>query len=49
MIESDRVMETVKVEAQANKKFHDAIDEADSIGGKKIDADDKKTAAAGEG
>jgi len=31
MIESDRVMETVKVEAQANKKFHDAIDEADGI------------------
>jgi len=49
MIESDRVMETVKVEAQANKKFHDAIDEADSIGSKKIDAADKKTAAAGEG
>jgi hypothetical protein len=49
MIESDRVMETVKVEAQANKKFHDAIDEADNIGSKKIDAADKKTAAAGEG
>jgi len=49
MIESDRVMETVKVEAQANKKFHDAIDEADNIGAKKIDAADKKTAAAGEG
>ena len=48
MIESDRVMETVKVEAQANKKFHDAMDEADNISGKKIDADDKKTAAAGE-
>jgi hypothetical protein len=43
MIESDRVMETVKVEAQANKKFHDAIDEAD-----KIATDDKKSAAAGE-
>jgi hypothetical protein len=34
MIESDRVMETVKVEAQANKKFHDAIDEADGIANK---------------
>jgi hypothetical protein len=45
MIESDRVMETQKVEAQANKKFHDAIEEADSIANK----DDKKTAAAGEG
>jgi hypothetical protein len=44
MIESDRVMETVKVEAQANKKFHDAIDEADNITNK----DDKKTASAGE-
>ena len=31
MIESDRVMETQKVEAQANKKFHDAMDEADNI------------------
>jgi hypothetical protein len=62
MIESDRVMETVKVEAQANKKFHDAIDEADNIANKetirvwpdpnskkKIDPDDTKTAAAGEG
>lgn len=31
MIESDRVMETQKVEAQANKKFHEAMDEADAI------------------
>ena len=31
MIESDRVMETQKVEAQANKKFHDAMEEADNI------------------
>ena len=31
MIESDRVMETAIVEAQANAKFHDAMDEADSI------------------
>lgn len=43
MIESDRVMETVKVEAQANKKFHDAMDEAD-----KIASEDRKTASAGE-
>lgn len=35
MIESDRVMETQKVEAEANKKFHDAIEEADKIGSKK--------------
>jgi hypothetical protein len=40
MIESDRVMETVKVEAQANKKFHEAMDEAD-----KIAAEDKKSSA----
>jgi hypothetical protein len=37
MIESDRVMETALVEAQANKKFHDAIDEADNIKDKKPD------------
>lgn len=43
MIESDRVMETVKVEAQANKKFHDAMEEAD-----KIASEDRKTASAGE-
>lgn len=35
MIESDRVMETTLVEAEANKKFHEAMDEADKIGGKK--------------
>ena len=34
MIESDRVMETALVEAQANKKFHDAMDEADKISSK---------------
>jgi hypothetical protein len=50
MIEGDRVMETALVEAQANKKFHEAMEEADKIGFKsKIDPDDKKTAAAGEG
>ena len=31
MIESDRVMETQKVEAAANKKFHQAMDEADEL------------------
>jgi hypothetical protein len=46
MIESDRVMETSLVEAQANKKFHDAMDEADKIG-KKVDPGDKKEAAGG--
>ena len=48
MIESDRVMETALVEAQANKKFHDAMDEADKVAGKKpIDPSDKKEAAGG--
>ena len=49
MIESDRVMETALVEAQANKKFHEAMTEADKIAGKKLDPDDVKTASAGEG
>lgn len=51
MIESDRVMETQKVEAQANAKFHDAMDEADSISAKNKNKDkteDDKSAAAGE-
>jgi hypothetical protein len=50
MIESDRVMETQKVEAQANAKFHDAMDEADSINAKsknKIDLSDAKEAKGG--
>ena len=34
MIESDRVMETAVVEAEANKKFHEAMDEADKIASK---------------
>ena len=37
MIESDRVMETQKVEAAANAKFHKAMDEVDKI------ADDNKS------
>jgi hypothetical protein len=57
MIESDRVMETQKVEAAANAKFHEAMDEADHLAKfpkeedpkKKVDPDDIKTAAAGEG
>ena len=57
MIESDRVMETQKVEAQANAKFHEAMDEADHLAKfpkeeeskKKLDPDDVKTATAGEG
>ena len=51
MIESDRVMETALVEAEANKKFHDAMDEADKISAKtkdkKSDSADDKEAKAG--
>lgn len=39
IIESDRVMEQMKVEKEANKKFDEAS---------KLDEDDKKTASAGE-
>jgi len=47
MIEGDRVMESALVEAQANKKFHEAMDEADKVSGKKVDPSDKKEAAGG--
>jgi hypothetical protein len=40
IIESDRVMEQVKVEKEASQQFSKAV---------KIDDEDKKTAAAGEG
>jgi hypothetical protein len=44
MIESDRVMETALVEAEANKKFHDAMDEADKVAGRPVDdSKDPKT------
>jgi hypothetical protein len=51
MIESDRVMETAIVEAKANAKFHDAMDEADSINNKnkKESTPDDKEAASGNG
>ena len=49
MIESDRVMESALVEAQANAKFHEAMEEADAISAKKIDPSDKKEAASGNG
>jgi hypothetical protein len=45
MIESDRVMETAVVEAQANKKFHDAMEEADKLSGK-TKVKDKDTTSA---
>jgi hypothetical protein len=47
MIESDRVMETAIVEAKANAKFHDAMDEADKIGAKNTDSSDDKEAKGG--
>jgi hypothetical protein len=47
MIEGDRVMESAITEAQANAKFHDAMEKADSIGSKKVDPSDKKEAAGG--
>ena len=51
MIESDRVMEGVKVEREAAKQFDKAVrmdDEKAKTGHPKIDQEDKKTAAAGE-
>ena len=48
MIESDRVMETALVEAQANKKFHEALEEADKLSNKSKSSDDKE-AAGGNG
>jgi len=44
MIESDRVMETALVEAKANKKFHEAMEEADKIGQKSKSGDDQEAA-----
>jgi len=50
MIESDRVMETAIVEAKANAKFHDAMEEADDIAAKnKAKSADDKEAASGNG
>jgi hypothetical protein len=51
MIESDRVMETVKVEREASKQFDKAVrmDDAKSASGKKKEkSEDDHTAAAGE-
>ena len=46
MIESERVMEGVKVEREAAEKFEEAITHGSK---KKADPDDTKTASAGEG
>jgi hypothetical protein len=37
-------METAIVEAKANQKFHDAMEEADNISGKNKTGDDKEAA-----
>jgi hypothetical protein len=47
MIESDRVMETSIVEAQANAKFHDAMDEVDTISQKTKKSTNDKESASG--
>lgn len=44
IIESERVLEAVKVDNEADKKFKKAIIDSD----KKIDQEDKNTAASGE-
>jgi hypothetical protein len=53
IIESDRVMEQVKVEREASKQFDKAVRMDDpkpaQVSKKKVDPDDAKTAAAGEG
>lgn len=56
MIESERVMEGVKVEREAAEKFQEAVSHSDKKEPPKtikrrddIDPDDAKTAAAGEG
>ena len=43
MIESDRVMETTIVEAEANKKFHEAMDEADKVANRGTEDHAKKS------
>lgn len=52
MIESDRVMETVKVEREAAKQFQEAVtidDPKTSKKKKEVNTDDTKSAASGEG
>ena len=52
IIESDRVMEQVKVEREASKQFDKAVrmdDPKPSRGKKEEKSDDDKTASAGEG
>ena len=49
IIESERVMEAVKVEAEAEKKFKKALAETDPKPVPKKKSDDDKTASAGEG
>ena len=48
IIESERVLEAVKVDNEADKKFKKAIIDTDSKNVKKIDQEDKHTASSGE-
>lgn len=48
MIESERVMEQMKVEKEANQKFDEAAKLDNKIGKKKEKSEDDKSAASGE-
>lgn len=49
IIESERVLEAVKVDNEADRKFKKAIVDADKKPDKKPDKEDQQTANAGEG
>ncbi len=49
IIESERVLEAVKVDNEADRKFKKAIVDADKKADKKVDKEDQQTANAGEG
>ncbi len=49
IIESERVLEAVKVDNEADRKFKKAIVDADKKADKKPDKEDQQTANAGEG
>jgi hypothetical protein len=49
IIESERVLEAVKVDNEADRKFKKAIVDADKKTDKKVDKEDQQTANAGEG
>ncbi len=49
IIESERVLEAVKVDNEADRKFKKAIVDTDKKVDKKVDKEDQQTANAGEG